>query len=225
MNEQTSQKTIHRGNRRVASAAAGFFKVAGLRRAIDTRKQIIVRRARPARPERDQERGFEPSTQNHGSARVDKQGHALRCCERTREIWIAGAKQKRRPERLLTFRLHTFPSGLRSVQIGHQPWSVPRDRLHGLSANSRPCSNGRKPCGMETGQKIRNTIPATEQSTGETFRCGTKSGQETAQITDFVPPRYKTPHFWGWLRSATGHLFIFTISQGFCCGSSCRCWV
>lgn len=225
MNEQTFQKAIHRGNRRLASAAAGFSKVAGLRRVIDTRKQIIARCACPTWPECDQERRFKPSTQNHVDSRLDEPKHARRRRVGTGTIRPAFTDEAGVTKGLLTFRLHTFSTGLRFGQAGYKARSVSNHGLHGIPTNSRSPTHGRKSSELEAGKKIKFRCPATGQGSGETSRHGTKSGKEKGEITYFVPPRYKIPHFWGWLRPATGHLYRFTIYQGFSCGSGWRCGV
>jgi hypothetical protein len=66
----------------------------------------------------------------------------------------------------------------------------------------------------KTNENGISTCPVAERSIEESFRHGTKSGDEKDLNTDFVPPRNEIRGFQGVHRSATGHLSEVAIGGG-----------
>lgn len=216
IHEQT-QETWNCGKRIVAAAAARLPQIESVCRAIHARHEVAGGRSFNARAKRGRKRGYKPFSEADGYQGLDKSRKPVGGCSGATGMRFAEYDAARFKARLQSVRPDPVPARLRPEKARRAAGIVSADGLHGGRID--PCKSAdRDPAGtLAEGPKIKNGIPATEQSPRGLFRHGTKSIGENAEIADFVPPRNKTPCFSGGLCSATGHLYRLAICRGVLC--------
>lgn len=213
-----SKKTRRSGIGTMASNAIGLSTVKSLRGTVHLGSQVTVRRAGDTRAERDRQWRYFAGAQVDGSQRMDKSKQSRRSRKRTQGTRITDSNASRLATRLQPVRMHPLSTQLRSEKNRCGSRQFSHYGLHGVRRESRTAPDRNQTGQLATRKESRtlsrhgtNGIPATGRSRPKTSRHGTKSKAKSIEIADFVPPRDKTPCFWGVHRPATGHLYRLTI--------------
>ena len=209
--EQKQIKARPRRFRNVDSLAAGIYAVKSVRGTVTAGGKAAARSIGTLGAERDPQRRFISSAKGNGLSRMDEPLKPLRSGLRAKGERLTCSDQTGISPRLQSVRGNSVSAELRPLQTGREAGNLSVDRLHGRRRITSQSTNGRKTGTVEASQKNANGSPATGRSTHRTSRHGTKRHQAGDEIADFVPPRDKTPCFWGVHRPATGHLYILTM--------------
>jgi hypothetical protein len=212
MNEQTREKA-HSRYRIVATATARIHPVSGVCRTIPAWCKVAAGHPRDAWAECDQKRRFKPSAEANVCQGMDEPLKPFCGRSGATGAWFADSVSPRFAEGLQPVCLYVIPARLRSGKDRNQALGISNDRLDD-GRQPRERTNSGSAGNVATRPKIKNAIPATGQSPRSSSRHGTKSPEKGVEIADFVPPRYKTPHFSGFHCPATGHLYRYAISRG-----------
>lgn len=201
----------HSSCRGMAASSFGFFAVKGMCRNVPPCSKIDTRFIGATWPERERQRGFKPYTQNTGRSRLDKQSQSPCSSPRIARTRLADSNSERFPLGLQPVCNNAISATLRSIQARRFSWKLSSHGLHGGGRDACKTPYFRKSGSLEACQKNANGSPATERCMPKTFRHGTMQEIVKGKTRHFVPPRNETPCFSCCHRSATGHLYRFTI--------------
>ena len=204
------KETRHRLYRPLGSGSVGLPAESGVCGTFAARCKAAARGAGELIDERQQERRHQLGTEPDADSRMDRTADAQCSRARAGRSWPSVPHASRFETRLLAVGLHPVSTGLQTP-ARRAAWMLPADRLHG---RWRPCepADRAETSALATCPKNANAGPATGRSMRQPSRHGTNSQRGIIEIAEFVPPRDKTPCFWGSLRPATGHLYREAIS-------------
>ena len=215
MNETRFQETWCRSCWSLVAGPAGFLAQSRLRGDFAIRRQVAAGCVLHVGREREPQWRHQLDAQADEDSRLDEPGKPRGCRAGVGGIRTARANAPRIEARLQPVRLHPVSAGLRLEQAGHIAGKLPNYRLHGRWGGACGASIRIKAGHLAPCQKNAKGIPATGQSSCYPSRHGTNAYAECSEMTEFVPPREKTPAFSVGNRPATGHLSRLAISPSF----------
>lgn len=214
------KKTRRSGIGAMASNTIGVPSIKGMCGTVTTGSEVTVRRTGNAWAERDRQRRYFTGAQVDGDQRMEESQQPRSSGTRTHQTRIAAPNARwQETTRLPSVRMHPLPNQLQSKKSRRQGFS--HFGLHGVRRESRTATDRNQTGQLATHKEGRsssrhgtNSSPIrgrTRRNRSSSSRHGTNSKTQNAEITDFVPPRDKTPCFWGVHRPRMGHLYRLTI--------------
>ncbi|RFC37760.1 MAG: hypothetical protein DID92_2727743059 [Candidatus Nitrotoga sp. SPKER] len=208
---QKKIETRHSSCRGVATSPTGIFAVQGVRRNVPTCSKISAGFMGVTWGQRKRQWRFISNSKNARDSGLDKPGQPACCNSRVNSKRPADSNSARWAFGLQLICTDALSTSLRSIQVTSYTKRLSSLGLHGRRRSTCQTTYIGKSGTLETCQKNANGSPATERCIPKTFRHGTMQHTKTVKMIHFVPPRNETHCFSCFDRSATGHLYRFTI--------------
>jgi hypothetical protein len=214
MNETRFSEKGYCGRRSMDPNFLGVSAFQSGRRTLATRGEAADRRAFAAGTERCRKWRYQPDAKDYGDARLAGPQQFEVCSTGAGRVWTTCADEAGESPRLQPVRNHVVPIGLRLGQDRRPAWMLLAARLCRTGRKAGQKTNRGSPGTLAPGAgKIINGGLVTERCHRKPFPCGTTYNSRPEKTADVGPLRNEVAFFEWVQRSATSHLYRFTICQ------------